>query len=271
MIDSSILFPFENTGCCIRLYPSLWKKINLDSFTMAAATVRFGRFFTLCQTEPFSSPNTGRFELHIFICCKKNDGSIRFPPIILVLYIQAYVEVNQFFADKAMEAVDSLVQQNKDVLPLVWVHDYHLTLAAALIRKVKQTICQRLLYEMISFLFDRVSVLFLIFRNSFQQAAEKGIRIKLGFFLHIPFPPWDIFRLLPWANQVLEGLLGCDMVGFHIEDYCLNFLDCCQRQLDYRVDKKNFTVEHEGRKISVRPLPIGIPFDKYSIQYIVKA
>ena len=133
---------------------------------MAAATVRFGRCFTLCQTEPFSSPNTGRFELHIFIRCKKNKKTRRIDkisPIILVLYIQAYVEVNQFFADKAMEAVDSLVQQNKDVLPLVWVHDYHLTLAAALIRKVKQTICQRLLYEMISFLFDRVSVLFLIF------------------------------------------------------------------------------------------------------------
>ncbi|XP_046447216.1 alpha,alpha-trehalose-phosphate synthase [UDP-forming]-like [Daphnia pulex] len=144
---------------------------------------------------------------------------------------KAYVEVNQFFADKAMAAVDRLVQQDKDVLPLVWVHDYHLTLAAALIR---------------------------------QQAAEKGVHIKLGFFLHIPFPPWDIFRLLPWANQVLEGLLGCDMVGFHIEDYCLNFLDCCQRQLDYRVDKKNFIVEHQGRKISVRPLPIGIPFDKFT-------
>ena len=91
---------------------------------------------------------------------------------------------------------------------------------------------------------------------------EKGIRIKLGFFLHIPFPPWDIFRLLPWANQVLEGLLGCDMVGFHIEDYCLNFLDCCQRQLDCRVDRKNLIVEYQDRNISVRPLPIGIPFDK---------
>jgi trehalose 6-phosphate synthase/phosphatase len=46
--------------------------------------------------------------------------------------------VNQFFADKAIEAVDSLVLKDKDVLPLVWVHDYHLTLAAALIRKVQQ-------------------------------------------------------------------------------------------------------------------------------------
>lgn len=53
------------------------------------------------------------------------------------------------------------------------------------------------------------------------------------------------------------------MVGFHIEDYCLNFLDCCQRQIECRVDRKSLTVEHEDRRVSVRPLPIGIPFDKY--------
>ena len=250
---------------CTRLYGkrSIWTVLQwlLQRYVLAAVSLYARPSHFLLRTLE------GLNYTFLFVV-KKNKTKRRIDkisPIILVLYIQAYVEVNQFFADKAMEAVDSLVQQNKDVLPLVWVHDYHLTLAAALIRKVKQTICQRLLYEKISFLFDRVSVLFLIFRNSFQQAAEKGIRIKLGFFLHIPFPPWDIFRLLPWANQVLEGLLGCDMVGFHIEDYCLNFLDCCQRQLDYRVDKKNFTVEHEGRKISVRPLPIGIPFDKYIV------
>lgn len=50
--------------------------------------------------------------------------------------LQAYEEVNQVFADKAMEAVERLLQQDKDVMPLVWVHDYHLTLAAAIIRKV---------------------------------------------------------------------------------------------------------------------------------------
>lgn len=59
--------------------------------------------------------------------------------------------------------------------PLVWVHDYHLMLAANWIR---------------------------------QAADEKKLKLKLGFFLHIPFPPWDIFRLFPWADEILQGMLG---------------------------------------------------------------
>lgn len=53
------------------------------------------------------------------------------------------------------------------------------------------------------------------------------------------------------------------MVGFHIQDYCLNFVDCCQRSLGCRVDRKNLLVEHGGRTVRVRPLPIGIPFDRF--------
>lgn len=53
------------------------------------------------------------------------------------------------------------------------------------------------------------------------------------------------------------------MVGFHIQDYCLNFVDCCQRCLGCRVDRKNLLVEHGGRTVRVRPLPIGIPFDRF--------
>lgn len=53
------------------------------------------------------------------------------------------------------------------------------------------------------------------------------------------------------------------MVGFHIEDYCLNFVDCCQRRLGCRVDRKHLLVEHGGRTVRVRPLPIGIPFDRF--------
>lgn len=42
----------------------------------------------------------------------------------------------------------------------------------------------------------------------FQGAEDSGIACKLGFFLHIPFPPWDIFRLIPWSDEVLQGILG---------------------------------------------------------------
>jgi len=53
------------------------------------------------------------------------------------------------------------------------------------------------------------------------------------------------------------------MIGFHIEDYCINFVDCCQRQLECHVDRKNLLIEYGGRSIRICPLPIGIPFDRF--------
>lgn len=53
------------------------------------------------------------------------------------------------------------------------------------------------------------------------------------------------------------------MIGFHIDDYCLNFVDCCHRRLGCRVDRKNFLVEHGGRTVRIRSLPIGIPFKRF--------
>ncbi|KRT85452.1 hypothetical protein AMK59_2219, partial [Oryctes borbonicus] len=147
-----------------------------------------------------------------------------------------YVIANKEFADCTMRALKSVAATEDATastaqnIPLIWVHDYHLMLAANWIR---------------------------------QSAEEEGIACKLGFFLHIPFPPWDIFRLFPWSDEILQGMLGCDMVGFHITDYCLNFVDCCQRNLGCRVDRKNLLVEHGGRTVRVRPLPIGIPFERF--------
>ncbi|XP_056642660.1 uncharacterized protein LOC130898206 isoform X2 [Diorhabda carinulata] len=142
---------------------------------------------------------------------------------------RSYLIANQKFADCTLKALKSLPKNSTEV-PLIWIHDYHLMLAANWIR---------------------------------QAADEEEIKVKLGFFLHIPFPPWDIYRLFPWADEILQGMLGCDLVGFHITDYCLNFVDCCQRSLGCRVDRKNLLVEHGGRTVRVRPLPIGIPFERF--------
>ena len=60
-----------------------------------------------------------------------------------------------------------------------------------------------------------------------------------------------------------QGILGCDLVGFHIEDYCLNFIDCVQRGLGCRVDRKSLLADHGGRTVRIRPLPIGIPFQRF--------
>ncbi|XP_023020813.1 trehalose-6-phosphate synthase 1 isoform X3 [Leptinotarsa decemlineata] len=142
---------------------------------------------------------------------------------------KSYVKANKQFAECTLKGLTSLPRVSADI-PLIWIHDYHLMLAANWIR---------------------------------QAADEQEIKCKLGFFLHIPFPPWDIFRLFPWADEILQGMLGCDMVGFHITDYCLNFVDCCQRCLGCRVDRKNLLVEHGGRTVRVRPLPIGIPYERF--------
>lgn len=146
---------------------------------------------------------------------------------------KAYYKVNQLFAEKTLGALDLLSKSSSNTdlgPPLIWLHDYHLMIAANFIRNAGE---------------------------------EMSLKFKIGFFLHIPFPPWDIFRLFPWADEILQGILGCDMAGFHIEDYCINFVDCCQRRLGCRVDRKNLLVEHGGRTVRVRPLPIGIPFDRF--------
>ncbi|XP_021947328.1 alpha,alpha-trehalose-phosphate synthase [UDP-forming] isoform X2 [Folsomia candida] len=145
---------------------------------------------------------------------------------------EAYVTANAVFAEKTLDALRTANENMSPDAPppLVWIHDYHLMTVANTIR---------------------------------QKADEEGLKCKLGFFLHIPFPSWDIFRLFPRDDEVLQGMLGCDMIGFHIVDYCLNFIDCCQRRLGCRVDRSSMLVEVGGRTVRVRPLPIGIPFDRF--------
>lgn len=149
---------------------------------------------------------------------------------------EAYKKVNEFFAMKTVEALKKSIAKldaagHHDVAPLVWIHDYQLMLAASIVRRV---------------------------------AEDEGLRCKMSFFLHIPFPAWDIMRLFPWDDEILEGILGCDLVGFHIDDYCINFLDCCQRRLGCRVDRSRFLLELDGRTIHVKSLPIGIPYDHFA-------
>ena len=72
---------------------------------------------------------------------------------------------------------------------------------------------------------------------------------------------WDVFRLNPWANEILLGLLGCDLIAFHTNTYAFNFLECCFYVLGARIDKKEMLVEYGNKTTVVRALPIGIPYD----------
>ena len=106
----------------------------------------------------------------------------------------------------------------------VFIHDYHLTLLSRLIK-------------------------------------EKNPNIITAQFWHIPWPNPEAFRICPWQEEILKGLLGNDLLGFHIQYHCNNFMDTIDKAIEARVDRESFEVIYEGEKTAVRPFPISIDFD----------
>jgi len=136
-----------------------------------------------------------------------------------------YRRVNDQFAD-AM--VDAAARTDGD--PLVWLHDYHLALAPRRVR---------------------------------ERAASGTGDPTLAHTWHIPWPSWDTFRACPNREAVLDGLLGNDLLVFHVPRYCGNFLRSADRGLDgTTVDADAGTVDYRGRTTTVRAAPMGVPVDR---------
>jgi trehalose 6-phosphate synthase len=83
---------------------------------------------------------------------------------------------------------------------------------------------------------------------------------RVAIFWHIPWPTAEAFGICPWQRQLLEGLLAADLVGFHIQSHCNNFLESIDRALEARVDWERFAVRREGHVTLVRPFPISVEF-----------
>jgi len=77
-------------------------------------------------------------------------------------------------------------------------------------------------------------------------------------FWHIPWPNREAFRIFPWGEQLLDGLLGNDILGFHVQYHCNNFLDTVDRGIEAKVDYEHFRVFRGGHPTLVRPFPISI-------------
>ncbi|XP_022887580.1 probable alpha,alpha-trehalose-phosphate synthase [UDP-forming] 9 [Olea europaea var. sylvestris] len=105
----------------------------------------------------------------------------------------------------------------------IWVHDYHLFVLPTILRK-------------------------------------RYNRVKLGFFLHSPFPSSEIYRTLPVRDEILRGILNCDLIGFHTFDYARHFLSCCSRilGLDYESKRGHIELGYAGRTVYIKILPVGI-------------
>ena len=87
--------------------------------------------------------------------------------------------------------------------------------------------------------------------------------IPVGLFWHVPFPEPSVFGILPWRRTLLEGMLGSDVIGFHLQSYARNFLACVERFTDAAVDHDRGTVQMDGHEVRVVAWPIGIEADLY--------
>ncbi len=95
-----------------------------------------------------------------------------------------------------------------------------------------------------------------------QLLREKFPDLEIGFFLHIPWPSFELFRLLPWREEILNGILGADLIGFHTYDYVRHFLSsiCRIMSLEHTLGQ----VRKGNRIVKVDAFPMGIDYGKYS-------
>lgn len=90
---------------------------------------------------------------------------------------------------------------------------------------------------------------------------EKRPDLTIGFFLHIPFPSYEIIRILPWREEIIQGLLGADLIGFHTYDYARHFISSVKRLLGFDVDFNQ--IKLESRQVFIDVFPMGIDYKKF--------
>ena len=85
---------------------------------------------------------------------------------------------------------------------------------------------------------------------------------RVALFWHIPWPNPEAFAICPWRKELLTGLLGADLIGFHTQFHCNNFLETVDRILESRIDRERFAVKREGHSTVVKPFPISVAFEE---------
>lgn len=91
-----------------------------------------------------------------------------------------------------------------------------------------------------------------------RMIKEKRPDARVAIFWHIPWPNQEAFGICPWQRQLVDGLLGADLVGFHIQSHCNNFLQTVDRVVESRVDWEHFAVTRQNHRTIVRPFPISV-------------
>ena len=125
---------------------------------------------------------------------------------------------------------DVLIEEMQDTEhPVVFVQDYHFALLPQMIKKARPD-------------------------------------ARVGIFWHIPWPNAESFGICPWQAELVDGLLGADVIGFHIQSHCNNFLETVDRALEARTDWEQFSIRRSGHLSLVRPFPISVAWDEHSLE-----
>lgn len=119
---------------------------------------------------------------------------------------------------------DAVMDEIGDRKAFIWIQDYHLCLLPKLLKD------------------------------------QAGDRLIVAHFWHIPWPSHEAFRICPHKDELLEGLLGNDLIGFHTHYHCNNFVETVDRQLECKIDRERFSVIRKNHETMVRPYPISVDF-----------
>lgn len=142
-------------------------------------------------------------------------------------YFQAYTEFELNHWESYVEVNEKfakVILEHVNDGDTVWVHDYQLLLVPELLRK-------------------------------------SNPNITIGFFLHIPYPSYELFRTCPWRNELLQGMLGADLIGFHTYDYVRHFVSSVGRIKDVEISFNE--ISYGNRIIKVDSFPMGIDYNRY--------
>jgi trehalose-6-phosphate synthase len=144
-------------------------------------------------------------------------------PLCHVAYVRPRFRLEEWqrYRDVNRRFAEAVLDEIGDETAFVFVQDYHLALVARFLK-------------------------------------EKRPDLHVALFWHIPWPNPEIFRIFPWKQELLEGLLSNDLVGFHIRFHAQNFLDSVAGELEARVDRERLAVERGGRRTWVRHFPISV-------------
>lgn len=119
---------------------------------------------------------------------------------------------------------ESLLAEIKNIQrPLILVQDFHFPLLPRMIKKVRPD-------------------------------------AQIGLFWHVPWPSAEAFSICPTRKEILTGMLGADVIGFHIQQYCNNFMETVSKEVESLVDMEQFSISYEGHISYIKPFPISIAF-----------